>query len=349
MVATLEINRIDRRYEGLRLKDERLERRLLSSIAERGIESPLQGVPNVSDPSGGILLDGFKRLRCARKIGLTIIPWGTLGEDEVSGIVGIIARSNAHSLHLLEQARCIDELKRRFGMGVVQIATRLDRSTGWVGMRLGLLSEMRPAIREAVFSGKFPARSYLYTVRHFTRVKKVSLREADEFVCAVGGHSLSTREIDLLARGYFEGSAQLKEQIRSGRLDWSLEQLKAVPGRDDVGVDLSEVEVSVLRDLEIASRSLGRLRIKGPSVVDRENPVKTGGKAGSPAFWASAELGCSGLLKHWDASQKTIEGLYARCRETKSRMVSFSARQGKEGDRPFTRDRHQDGQAVHQA
>jgi len=347
MVATLEINRIDRRYEMLRLKDERQERRLLSSIAERGIDSALQGVPNSADPSGGILLDGFKRLRCARKLGLTIVPWGAIGEDEVSGIVGLVARSNAHSLHLLEQARCVDELKRRFGMGAVQIAARLDRSTGWVGMRFGLLSEMRPAIREAVFSGKFPARSYLYTVRHFTRVKKVDPREADEFVRAVGGHQLSTREIDLLARGYFEGSLQLKEQIRCGRLDWSLEQLKAVPGRDDVGGDLSEVETSVLRDLEIASRSLGRLRIKGNSVVNYENPAGNGRIAGAPAFWASAELGCSGLLKHWDASRQMIEGLYARCRETKGRLVSFPAGQGKEGDRPLARDRCQDGQAVH--
>lgn len=343
-MATLEVSRIDLRYAELRLKDERQERRLLSSIAERGMDEPLQGVPNAADPGGGILLDGFKRLRCARKLGLTIVAWGELGADEVSGIVGLVTRSNSCSLHLLEQARCVDQLKKSFGMGAVEIARRLDRSTGWVGMRMGLLSEMRPAIREAVFSGKFPARSYLYTVRHFTRVKKVDPRETDEFVRAVGGHGLSTRQIDVLARGYFEGSPQLREQIRSGRLDWSLEQLKSVPDRDDASGALSETETSVLRELEMASRSLGRLRIKASCALERESSPKT---AGSPAFWASAELGCSGLLKHWDASRTTIEGLYARCRETKSRMVPLPARQEQEGDCPAPRARHQDAQAVH--
>ena len=343
-MATLEVNQIDLRYAELRLRDASQERRLLSSIAERGIDEPLCGVPNSAVPGGGILLDGFKRLRCARRLGLTTVPWGELGADEVSGIVGLVTRSNSCALHLLEQARCVDTLKKSFGMGAVEIAHRLDRSTGWVGMRLGLLSEMRPKIREAVFSGKFPARSYLYTLRHFTRVKKVDPRETDEFVGAVGGKNLSTRQIDVLARGFFEGSAQLKEQIKSGRLDWSLEQMKYVPGRDEGGSKLSEAETSVLRDLEIASRSLGRLRIKGPGVSDRENAVKI---PGSPAFWASAELGCSGLLKHWDASQKMIEGLYARCRETKSRMVPLPAGQEQEGNRPAPRAGCQDGQAIH--
>jgi len=109
---------------------------------------PLQCVPNSADPCSGILLDGFKRLRCAKKLGLTMVPWESLGQDEVSGIVNLVTRSNTYSLHLLEQARCVDELKKRFGMGAVQIAASLDRSTGWVGMRLGLLTEMRPAIRD---------------------------------------------------------------------------------------------------------------------------------------------------------------------------------------------------------
>lgn len=343
-MTTLEMNRIDRRYEGLRLKDEHQERRLLNSIAERGIDTPLQGVPNTADPVGGILLDGFKRLRCAVKLGLTIAPWGVLGEDEVSGIVGLVARSNVHSLHLLEQARCVDELKRRFGMGVVQIAARLDRSPAWVSLRVGLITEMRPAIREAVFTGKFPARSYLYTLRHFTRVKRVAPVEAEEFVQAVSGHHLSARQIDLLARGFFEGSPQLKEQIKSGRLDWSLEQMRNVPGRDEGGAKLSEAEASILRDLEISSRSLGRLRIKGTSLIEQENQSKS---AESPAFWALAELGCSGLLKHWEASKKTIEELYARCRETKSRLVPLPAGKSQEGDCPLARDRRQGGQAVH--
>ena len=97
MVATLEVSRIDLRYAELRLKDAHQERRLLSSIVERGVDEPLHGVPNPAAPGGGILLDGFKRLRCARRLGLAIVPWSELGADEVSGIVGLVILKSADS------------------------------------------------------------------------------------------------------------------------------------------------------------------------------------------------------------------------------------------------------------
>jgi len=44
MTREIEITQLDLRYESYRMKDCRLEGRLLSSIAERGIEEPLEAV-----------------------------------------------------------------------------------------------------------------------------------------------------------------------------------------------------------------------------------------------------------------------------------------------------------------
>ena len=63
MSQIVERSSLDLRYEGHRLRDGVREARLLASIAERGIEQPLEGVDT---PAGRFLLNGFKRARCAQ-------------------------------------------------------------------------------------------------------------------------------------------------------------------------------------------------------------------------------------------------------------------------------------------
>ena len=66
MREIVELSSLDLRYEGHRLRDDAREARLLASIAERGIEEPLQGVDT---PAARFLLDGFKRCRCGQEAG----------------------------------------------------------------------------------------------------------------------------------------------------------------------------------------------------------------------------------------------------------------------------------------
>jgi hypothetical protein len=70
MAREVELSSLDLRYEGLRLKAAALEERLLGSIAQRGIEEPLEGV-EIKERS--VLLNGFKRYRCARKLRLATV------------------------------------------------------------------------------------------------------------------------------------------------------------------------------------------------------------------------------------------------------------------------------------
>jgi len=82
MVVEAELSTFDLRYEGYRMKNPALEGRLLASITERGIEEPLEGV-DAGDRR--ILLNGFKRYRCAQRLALETVPYATLGEDEATG------------------------------------------------------------------------------------------------------------------------------------------------------------------------------------------------------------------------------------------------------------------------
>ena len=74
----LEIRDVDLRYERCRVKNARAESALLADISARGFEQPLAGV---ASDEHWILIDGFKRLRCARNLGMGYVPCVTLGAD----------------------------------------------------------------------------------------------------------------------------------------------------------------------------------------------------------------------------------------------------------------------------
>ena len=287
----IEIQRIDRRWESLRLPNERQERQLLASISAGGIREPMQGVMSGETL---LLLDGFKRLRCGQKLGIQRAPVVSLGPDEAGGMLALLRQSNAHALSTLEQAALVDELKARYHLSMSEIARHLERSPAWVSVRLGILSQMSESVRKAIFSGKFPARSYMYTLHSFTRVNKIPQSEITEFVRAVSGKDLSLRQIDLLAHGYFRGGAAIKAQIRQGHTSWTLEQLQKGQVRESP--HLGQREARVLQDMELAQKYLYRLMagLKQPGLAGNE-------------FFAQADLIVEGILSVLPGFQKILE------------------------------------------
>ena len=211
----VELSQLDLRYEGYRLKQPGLEERLLASIAQRGIQEPLEGVH--LDPDF-VLFNGFKRYRCALKLHIHHARFVALGADEADAILNLLRSSNHRTLSLIEQAGFIDELKQNRHLSMAQIAEQLSRSKAWVSMRLGLIAEMSPAVREHLFAGAFPLYSYMYTLRQFMRMNGVHRDQVDAFVGAVAGRNLSVRQIEQLAHGFFRGPQSFREEILKGNL-----------------------------------------------------------------------------------------------------------------------------------
>jgi len=295
-MVEVELSSLDVRYEGYRMRNRAGEARLLASIAERGISEPLEGVE--LDQSH-VLLNGFKRWRCARKLGLCTVPYVSLGEDTAMGIVALLRASNDRALTLLEQAGFVDELKRLHGMSVADMAEALSRSKGWVGMRLGLLSEMSPVVRRELFAGRFPLYAYMYSLRPFMRMNRGRSEEVEQFVAALSGKRLSVREIGHLAHGYFRGPEALREQIASGNVALPLERLKQ---RDQQAEGCTPFEQGMLRDIEIAAKYMQRVVTKAQSPRLR-----------SGAFFAQAELLLAGLLERASAFLQSVRQLHDRC------------------------------------
>lgn len=252
---TEEISKIDTRYESFRLPNSSQEKNLLESISDRGIDTSLYGVKNNNI---FILLDGFKRLRAAKKLGLNIVPIKELGVSEQNGIIELLRIANAKSLHILEQVRLVNELHITHNMTVRSIAHKLEKSTGWVSSRIGIENEFSKKMWDAVFSGKLPATSAIYTLRQFKRLNKESKKNIDEFVDAVSGKRLVHRDIELLANGWFNGNEEMRKQIKDGDLGWTIENLKKINSADD-DKSLSDNEKRVIKDLEITQKYMVRV------------------------------------------------------------------------------------------
>jgi len=295
MVREVEISTLDLRYESYRMRNRAQEGRLFASIAERGIEEPLEGVDTATGP---ILLNGFKRYRCARKLRIEVMPYTSLGEDEALGIMGLLRISNNKTLSILEQARFIDDLRNLHGMEVAGIAGELCRSKSWVSMRLGLIGEMSEVVRQKIFSGAFPVYPYMYTLRQLMRMSSVSKAEVEQFVVGVSGKHLSVREVEQLAHGYFRGPESFREEIRKGNVSLPLQRLKQVP-EDSEGCN--EFERVLLKDLEIVQKYMQR--VMGKSVDQRLK---------SRTFHAQANLLTAGILSRATAFFQTTRGLHDR-------------------------------------
>ena len=251
-MVEVELNTISRKYEACRLKNRFKERALLASIIEKGVIEPLACI-NKSEEDY-ILLDGYKRLRCICKLKIGLVPVVSIGNDEQDAILQLLRLSNSKSLQTLEQACFIDELNKRCGLSVTGIASRLEVSPAWVSVRLGIIDEMSETVKRNIFSGRFPIRSYMYSIKHFTRVKHIEKDQIDRFISSVSGNDLSTRDIDTLAYGYFNGGRDIKSQIENGNIDWTLHILKERTASLSQESDLSVEEREVINDMEILQK-----------------------------------------------------------------------------------------------
>ena len=295
MSQSVERNGFDLHFQSFRLRNDAAEARLLASIAERGIEQPLAGVDT---PQSRLLLDGFKRYRCAEQLGIECVPYVSWGCEESEGIVSLMRPSQPKTLSILEQARFVTELLTTHQRSMSEVAEMLSRSKAWVSARRNLLTEMSPTVQETLFRGQFPVYAYMATLRPFMRMNGVGPKEIERFVQAVAGQRLSVREIELLAHGYFRGPASLRGAIDEGNWKWTLQQLQTASQTSE---SCNDFERGLLRELERLLKAMQNVqtRCDSPRLQTRD-------------FYAQANLLLASLLGRRDSFFKKMEEFYDR-------------------------------------
>jgi ParB family chromosome partitioning protein len=167
----LELHQLDRRYEALRTRSARRERRLLSSLSEVGQQTP---IIVVRDSERWVVVDGYKRVRAVHRLGQDVVratEWA-LSEAEALLLERTLRGGDADSA--IEQGWLVRELMQRFGLGLDELSRRFDRSVSWVSRRLGLVTDLPPAVQEQVRLGAIGAHAamkYLVGARQRERLR----------------------------------------------------------------------------------------------------------------------------------------------------------------------------------
>ena len=296
MAKEIEISSLDLRYKDYRIGGSVLDPALLASIAEIGITEPLDVIEANSIP---ILLNGFKRRRCAEKLGINMAPVVSLGEDEVSGIMAFLSLTNKKRLCTLEEACFVHDLATLHGFNLAELATKLGRSKPWVCMRMNLFAEMPPAVKANLFKGRFPVYAYLHIVRPFMRKNAVKAEDVSTFVEALSGKKLSVREVEQLTHSYFRGPPSLRSEIEQGHVDVALEKVRSIP-RDPEGCD--DFERIFLEDLKRVVQYQQRVagKLHSPRLKSR-------------AFFAEAHLMTATVLTNTPGFLEAVRSFHDRC------------------------------------
>jgi hypothetical protein len=177
-----------------------------------------------------------------------------------------------------------------------------------------LLRDMSSEVREKIMAGAFPFRAYMYWLRRFTRVKA---RDVDDFVKAVRGRGLSTRDIFVLIHAFFITQASLvRTQILGGNVEWTLRLLKDGGTNDCADGKLTNPEASLIEDLEGRRRHIDRVLCVSPdNALGRHND----------SFTVRLNLLCRVLMQREKQFFKAIKDLYARSGQTTSSTDTVSA------------------------
>jgi len=248
----LELHQLDRRYEALRTRSVRRERRLLASLSEVGQQTP---IVVVRDGERWVVVDGYKRVRAAHRLGHDVVrvaEW-MLGELDAVVLERVMRGSDGDSA--IEQGWLLRELTQRFGLGLDELGRRFDRSTSWVSRRLGLVTDLPASVQEQVRTGAIGA--------HAAMKYLVPLARANASDCEALGHELgrlrpTSRQVAELYVAYTAGGPAVRERVvRDPAL-----VLKARAELGRAGGELSAAE-QLLHDLRVvlsvARRALKRL------------------------------------------------------------------------------------------
>jgi len=295
----VELQCIDNRLAHTRLKNNNVEKLLLLSIQQQNILQPLLVVQQ-QNQQHYVLIDGFKRYRCAQKLGINNAPVDFIGTDVVCGIVTLLQRNASKGLTTFEQAALVDELHRNHSMNIYDIAKSLQHSPSWVSKRIGLFDELSDLVREKIMSGAFPIRAYMYQIRMFTRVHKVSASSVDACVKALSGKQLSTRELAILIPAYFTGKKELQELIDKGNAHKVLTMIK-----DSVRVPSA---TSAFTPKEHALVTLLKRIVHDISYM--YNRSKSINECNDLADLNTINIWCAELKMHLPQLQKTVQDLY---------------------------------------
>ncbi len=177
----LELQRLDRKYAGLRvLAADRLGS-LVASLAEVGQQSPVLVV--LTSPTTAVLIDGYRRVAALDKLGRDTVQAVAVELSEPDALLMRHELAAVQQRSALEDGWLLRELLDSHRLSQGQLGARLGRSVSWVSRRLGLARDLPECVQDLVRHG--------WVTPHSASKELLSLARANTQACKALAQSLA--------------------------------------------------------------------------------------------------------------------------------------------------------------
>lgn len=147
-VEELALEDLDLRFAPLRLVYPPQLERLRASVKRDGVRQPVLAATEV-EATDHVLIDGFKRVRVARELGIARLNVSLLALDGPAALA-MMVRANAaqRGLSALEEGWVVQRLCREHRLTQAKAAALLEREQSWVSLRLRLVEQLEDALQQ---------------------------------------------------------------------------------------------------------------------------------------------------------------------------------------------------------
>jgi ParB-like chromosome segregation protein Spo0J len=205
----LEFHQLDLRYEELRSRSPSREKRLLSSLAEVGQQTPIVVVSAAEAPRQ-VVIDGYKRVRLLRRLGQDVVratAWD-LSEADALLLERMLRTGDADSA--LEQGWFLRELRDRFQLSGRELGQRFARTESWVSRRLALVTELPEAVQRHVRAGAIGAHA---AMKYLVPLARANRTDAERLADAVAPLRPSSRQMTVLCAAWSGANLKTRELL----------------------------------------------------------------------------------------------------------------------------------------
>jgi ParB/RepB/Spo0J family partition protein len=200
--------RIGEQYGSLRIVNPVSDLGLLKSMEKYGQMSPV--VVCTTQNNGYELIDGFKRLRAARKLNKKSLKAKLLDVSSQAGKAAILQLNwVGKSVSQIEEAMVLHSLYQDNGLTQVEIAALINRHKSWVCRRISLIEQLDEEVKESIKLG-------LIKVSIGWKLGRLQRCNQESALSAIQKHRLTVRQSEelisaLLSRPKCEHEAILRD------------------------------------------------------------------------------------------------------------------------------------------
>lgn len=188
----VDLHQLDRKYESLKVRSRDEEAKLLASLEKDGQRTPIVVVRCESDARPYVVIDGFKRVRAAKRLGLDQVACSAWDGDEVAGLVQLHHLQRPRPRSGLEDGYLIRTLQEEHGLTLREIGRRLGRTKSWVSRRLGLVRDLPEWLQEYIWNGDLQC--YAAT-KYLLPLARANTGHAKLLATELAGMKVTTREV----------------------------------------------------------------------------------------------------------------------------------------------------------